>query len=90
MPRPVLRLIGNLLIAGGVAGAGALGIGVAWAAIGGGDLPAHGWIALLLGVFGAVFLAWGLMSLAFKSDREGWDDRVDNRFDPGAGDDHEP
>jgi hypothetical protein len=24
------------------------------------------------------------MALAFKSDREGWDDRVDNSFDPGA------
>ena len=84
MPRPVLRLIGNLLVALGVAIAATLGIGVAWAAIGGGDLPVHGWIALLLGVFGTVGLAWGLMALAFKSDREGWDDRVDNTLDPGG------
>lgn len=90
MPRPVLRLIGNLLVASGVAAAATLGIGVLWAAIGGGDLPLHGWIALLLGIFGTVGLAWGLMSLAFKSDREGWDDRVDNSLDPGADGDDKP
>jgi len=50
---------------------------------GGGDLPLHGWIALSLGVLGTVVLAWVLMGLAFKSSREGWDDRVDNTLDPG-------
>lgn len=84
------RLIGNLLLAAAVAGGSTLGIGVAWAAIGGGDLPLHGWIALSLGVVGTVAMAWGLMALAFKSDREGWDDRVDNRFDPGRDDADKP
>jgi len=44
-------------------------------------LPAHGWIALFIGVFGTVALAWGLMALAFRSDREGWDDRVGDTSD---------
>lgn len=81
MPRAV-RLIRNLLIAAVVSVAGAGGIGLAWAAIGGGDLPVHGWIALLLGVFGTVAMAWGLMALAFRSNREGWDDRAGAVFDP--------
>lgn len=84
------RLIGNLLLAAGVAGGSTMAIGVAWAAIGGGDLPLHGWIALSLGVVGTVAMAWGLMALAFKSDREGWDDRVDNRLDPGRDDADKP
>jgi hypothetical protein len=54
-----------------------------WHLIGGGDLTVHGWIALLIGMFGSVGLAWLLMALAFKSNREGWDDRVDNSLDPG-------
>ncbi|HYC97854.1 hypothetical protein [Brevundimonas sp.] len=89
-PRP-FRLVGNLLVAGGVAAAAAIGLNVAWVSIGGGELPLHGWIALLLGIFGTVGLAWGLMALAFKSDREGWDDRVDNTLDPGRepGDDRD-
>jgi hypothetical protein len=33
-------------------------------------------IALSLGVLGAVGLTWALMALAFKSSREGWDDRL--------------
>jgi predicted exporter len=86
MSQAVLRFVRNLLIALGVALASTLGLGVAWTAIGGGDLPVHGWIALLLGIFGTVGLAWALMALAFKSSREGWDDRVDNRLDPGRGD----
>ncbi len=58
-------------------------ISLVWKLIGGGDLPLHGWIALSLGVLGTVVLAWVLMGLAFKSSREGWDDRVDNTLDPG-------
>ena len=54
-----------------------------WIAIGGGALPLHGWIAMGLGVTGTVGLTYGLMALAFKSHREGWDDRVDNTLDPG-------
>jgi hypothetical protein len=46
-------------------------------------MSVHGWIAMGLGVLGTVGLAWGLMSLAFRSNREGWDDQVDNRLDPG-------
>ena len=53
----------------------------------GAELTLHGWIALTLGVVGTVLLAWLLMALAFKSDREGWDDQVDNRMDPGREDD---
>ncbi|RYG07041.1 MAG: hypothetical protein EON96_22205 [Caulobacteraceae bacterium] len=57
-----------------------------WQAIGGGRLSLHGWIALGLGVLGTAGLAWVLMALAFRSDREGWDDRVDNSLDPGRPD----
>ncbi|MGV8928545.1 MAG: hypothetical protein ACOH1E_02235 [Brevundimonas sp.] len=55
---------------------------MAWTAIGGGPLGLHGLIALSLGVFGTVAMAWGLMALAFKSSREGWDDRPDNPDKP--------
>ena len=86
MPRP-LRLFLNLLIAVAIAAASTLGVSWFWRAIGGGPLPLHGWIALSLGILGTVVLAWVLMALAFKSDREGWDDRVDNTHDPGRDDD---
>ena len=43
------------------------------------------WIAMGLGVTGTVGLTYGLMALAFKSHREGWDDQVDNTLDPGRG-----
>jgi hypothetical protein len=62
------------------------GLNLFWLAIGGGPLPLHGWIAMGLGILGTVGLAWGLMALAFKSNREGWDDRVDNTLDPGRED----
>jgi len=90
MSRGPVRLIRNLLVAAGVALASTLGLAAAWEAIGGGDLPLHGWIALVLAVVGTVGLAWGLMALAFKSSREGWDDRVDNSLDPGGRPDDEP
>jgi hypothetical protein len=86
MPR-LLRLLLNLLIAAAIAAASTLGVSWFWRAIGGGELTTHGWIALSLGIFGTVALAWVLMALAFKSDREGWDDRVDNTHDPGRDDD---
>lgn len=60
-----------------------LGLGLTWTAIGGGAMSLHGWIALGIGIFGTAALAWGLMALAFRSDREGWDDCVDNSLDPG-------
>jgi len=77
------RLVRNLVIAASVSGAATGLISLFWKMIGGGDLPLHGWIALSLGVLGTVVLAWVLMGLAFKSSREGWDDRVDNTLDPG-------
>jgi len=59
------------------------GLSLFWIAIGGGPLPLHGWIAMGLGMVGTVGLTYGLMALAFKSHREGWDERVDNTLDPG-------
>lgn len=44
----------------------------------GAQVSIHGWIALGLGLFGTGGLAWLLMSLAFRSSREGWDDRADD------------
>ena len=82
------RLLFNTLIAAAVAAAATLAISWFWRLIGGGELTPHGWIALSLGIFGTVALAWVLMGLAFKSDREGWDDRVDNTHDPGRDPDH--
>ncbi|MGH7028559.1 hypothetical protein [Brevundimonas sp.] len=66
-----------------IAAAATLGLAGYWRLIGGGPMSVHGWIAMGLGVLGTVGLAWLLMALAFHSDREGWDDRVDNRLDPG-------
>lgn len=78
-----LRLLFRPLLALAVAALATWGLGLFWVAIGGGDLPLHGWIAMALGVAGTVGLTWGLMALAFKSNREGWDDQVDNSLDPG-------
>ncbi len=72
MARP-LRILRNLLIVGLVAGGVTAAVGYAWRMIGGGALPLNGWIALTLGVAGTVGLAWALMALAFRSDRDGWD-----------------
>lgn len=83
----IVRLLLALLVAGFVAACATALLALVWTAIGGADLTMHGWIALSLGVVGTVLLAWVLMALAFKSDREGWDDRVDNRLDPGREDD---
>ncbi len=83
MPGRFLRFCLFALIAVALSAAATWGLGLFWVAIGGGDLPLHGWIALALGVCGTVGLTWGLMALAFKSNREGWDDRVDNSLDPG-------
>ena len=60
-------------------------VAVTWSAIGGGPLPLQGLIALSLGVGGTVALAWVLMALAFRSDRDGWDDsRADPPSPPGT------
>lgn len=76
------RLLLGLLWVFGVAALATVAISLAWTAIGGGALGLHGLIALSLGVSGTVALTWALMALAFKSSREGWDDRPDNPDNP--------
>ncbi len=76
------RLLPRLLAFIGVAAVATVAVGLAWAAIGGGPLGLHGLIALSLGVLGTVGLTWALMALAFKSSREGWDDRPDDPDKP--------
>jgi hypothetical protein len=71
------RLLPKFLILLVIAAVATAAIVLAWTAIGGGALPVHGLIALSLGVLGTVGLTWGLMALAFRSDREGWDERAD-------------
>ena len=83
MTGPFQRFCVHALIAVVLSGAATWGLSLFWGAIGGGDLPLHGWIAMALGVAGTVGLTWILMALAFKSHREGWDDQVDNSLDPG-------
>ncbi len=75
-------LLPKLLLVIGVAAIATVGVGLAWTAIGGGPLGVHGLIALSLGVLGTVALTWTLMALAFKSSREGWDDRPDDPDKP--------
>ena len=69
------RLLLRFLWVIGVAALATVAVHLAWTAIGGGPLGLHGLIALSLGVTGTVALTWALMALAFKSSREGWDDR---------------
>lgn len=93
MSHPVIRFLWSVGLACLIAGVCTLGLAGFWKLIGGGAMPLHGWIAMGLGVLGTVGLTWVLMGLAFRSHREGWDDRVDNSLDPGreagqdAGDD---
>jgi hypothetical protein len=79
----VLRHLSSIGLACVIAAVCTVGLGWFWRLIGGGVLTIHGWIAMGLGILGTVALSWVLMSLAFRSDREGWDDQVDNRLDPG-------
>ncbi len=88
MAARLLRFVVSLLLACAIAAACTAGLALAWRAIGGGEMSIHGWIALGLGVTGTLGLTWILMHLAFRSHREGWDDQVDNRLDPGR--DQEP
>lgn len=83
MPSHFQRFCIYALIALVLSAVATWGLGLFWVAIGGGRLPLHGWIAMGLGVAGTVGLTWVLMALAFKSNREGWDDQVDNSLDPG-------
>ena len=71
------RLLLRLCLLVAVSAASVLAVWLGWSAIGGGPLGLHGLIALSLGVSGTVALTWALMALAFKSSREGWDDRAD-------------
>lgn len=75
------RLLKLLWIAG-VAAVATVAVSLAWTAIGGGPLGLHGLIALSLGVMGTVAMTWALMALAFKSSREGWDNRPDDPDKP--------
>lgn len=77
------RFLKALSVALAVAAASTVGLSLIWRAMGGGAMSVHGWIALALGILGTTGLTWLLMSLAFRSSREGWDDRVDNSLDPG-------
>jgi len=83
MDHPVVRAILCLLLTFIIAAGATWGLSGFWIAIGGGPLTIHGWIAMTLGILGTIGLSWVLMNLAFRSDREGWDDRVDNSLDPG-------
>lgn len=60
-----------------LAAAATVGTARIWIAIGGAPLSIHGWIAMTVGIGGTVALAWVLMALAFRSDRDGWDARAD-------------
>lgn len=82
-PRRAGRFALSLGLAVLIAAASTWGLAGLWRLIGGGEMSVHGWIALGVGVLGTVGLAWLLMGLAFRSDRDGWDDRVENRLDPG-------
>ncbi len=82
----LVRFILSLGLALLISAGATFGLNLFWVAIGGGEMTVHGWIALGLGVLGTVGLTWILMSLAFRSHRDGWDDRVDNTFDPGRKD----
>ena len=77
------RLLWSVGVACAIAAVCTLGLAWVWRLIGGGALSLHGWIAMGLGILGTVALSWTLMGLAFRSDREGWDDHVDNSLDPG-------
>lgn len=72
------RLLRTSFAVIGVAVIAMIAVSFVWTAIGGGPLGLHGLIALSLGLLGTAGLTWALMALAFKSSREGWDDRPDN------------
>lgn len=70
------RLLRNLLIVAVLTAAAIFGVAWFWSLIGGDSLTVNGWIAVSLGVFFTFALTWGLMSLAFRSSREGFDQRA--------------
>lgn len=76
------RFLSRVCLLVAVSAASVLAVWLGWSAIGGGALGLHGLIALSLGVSGTVALTWALMALAFKSSREGWDERADTPDKP--------
>jgi hypothetical protein len=76
MPRLLRRTLLTVLVVALAAG-GTVGTARIWTAIGGGPLSLHGWIAMAVGIGGSIALAWVLMTLAFRSDSDGWDARAD-------------
>lgn len=74
-------LLRNLLIVAVVTAAAIFGVAWFWSLIGGDSLTVNGWIAVSLGVFFTFALTWGLMSLAFRSSREGFDQRAGDLSD---------
>ena len=76
------KLLRSAALAGLLATAATFGLNWLWTAIGGGAMSIHGWIALGLGLFGTVALAWLLIALAFRSDKDGWDAQVGTPDNP--------
>jgi hypothetical protein len=70
-----------------IPGAVALVVGLLWlaykaaSAVGGGEMPWQGWLALVAGVVATAGLGGGLMALVFYSSRQGYDDRVYHETD---------
>ena len=82
MEHPVVRFLLKLALFVAITALSTWGIAAAWAAIGGEAVSIHGWIAMGLGVSSTIGLAWILMRLAFRSDREGWDDQANTPGNP--------
>ena len=82
MKHRVVRFLLQLVVAVAVVAVSTLGVAAFWVAIGGGPLSIHGWISMTLGLSSTVALAWVLMRLAFRSEREGWDDEANTIGDP--------
>lgn len=85
MPPLLKRALLTVVVLALAAGA-TVGMGRIWTAIGGPPLSIHGWIAMAVGIGGTAAMAWALMALAFRSDRDGWDARADRlpKDDPAA------
>ena len=47
---------------------------VAWARLGGDEIPAYGYVAIAGGVLFSLLVGGGLMALVFYSNRHGYDD----------------
>ncbi len=74
MSSRIVRNVFTVLFALALSALAPWGLGLFWTAIGGGDLPLHGWIAMGLAAVFVLALGGGLMWLAFYSSRHGYDD----------------